>query len=164
MSTHRTAAAVLTPVILVCLTACGGDSSSEATTAATDAPETEATTEPTTEATTEPTTEPTDVPETETFTVSGTYAEQGGDPRPQECVSGEDMIIVKSSATRKVVAIGMTSADGKLDKQAKACLYKFILPKVPVRGGTYAMVVGTSEPRDFSRSDAEGLFITGTAP
>ena len=168
MSTHRIAAAVLTPVLLLCLTACGGDSSSVATDEAMPEATTEGTPEATDEATPEATDEATDeatgAPEPKTFTISGTYAEQGGDPRSEECVSGEDQIIVKSSTTLNVVAIGNTSAEGKFDKQAKACLYKFIVPDVAVTGTVYAMQVGTSEPITVVRSDAEGLFITDTAP
>jgi len=148
MSTHRIAAAVLTSVILLCLTACGGDSDPESTPGSTP----------------ESTPESTDAPEPETFTISGTYAEQGREPRSAECVSGEDKITVKNSTNRSKVAIGTTSAHGKYDTQSKACLYNFILRKVPVNGYAYVIVVGNSEPRDFSRTNAEDLLITGTVP
>jgi hypothetical protein len=174
MSTHRIAAAVLSPVILLCLTACGGDSSSEATPGASDEATPEATDEATPEATDDATPEATDdataeatddatrAPEPKTFTISGTYAEQGEGPRSEECVSGKDQIIVKTAAG--VVALGNTSAEGKYDKQAKACLYKFIVPDVAVTATTYGMQVGTSEAIGIVPSDAEGLFITATAP
>jgi len=103
MSTHRIAAAVLTSVILLCLTACGGDSDPESTPGSTP----------------ESTPESTDAPEPETFTISGTYAEQGREPRSAECVSGEDKITVKNSTNRSKVAIGTQVPTGSTTRKAR---------------------------------------------
>jgi len=154
MSTCRIAAAVLTSVILLYTTACGGDSGSAATSEATD--------EATPEAADEATDEATGAPGSETFTISGTYAEQGGGARFEECVSGGHEIFVKTVAG--VVALGNTNAEGKFDKQAQACLYKFSVPDVKVTATTYGMQVGTAEAIGITPSEAEGLFITGSAP
>ena len=122
----------------------------------------EATREATEEATPEATEEATAAPEPKTFTISGTYAEQGGGARFKECASGGHQIFVKTPAG--VVAIGHTNPEGKFDKQANACLYKFIVPDVKVTATSYGVQVGAAEAIGVTPSKAEGLFVTATAP
>src|SRR5215207_9199069 len=68
-------------------------------------------------------------------------------------------------STISLTFVARFPSQDKADKQAKACLYKFIVPEVvAVSGATYGIQVRNAEDIGFVRSDAEGLFITGTAP